>query len=172
MSALDLRDNNDVVSERVFLALAESLPEIKVLQRVDFSCCSGLPSAVPLVLAGLRQNSSLFPFHVTNCAISSVPPTPEEWAKCAGGSSIRLKDPPEDPTLGGRIQEFRSKLLPFASTDRETIQDRAELMRELGTFTVATQGLISTLSNIDKDRQENLRENLAEKSVLRNLGQP
>jgi hypothetical protein len=44
-------------------------------------------------------------------------------------------------------------------------------MRELDTFTVATQGLISTFSNIDKDRQENRREDRAEKSVLRNLGQ-
>jgi hypothetical protein len=45
-------------------------------------------------------------------------------------------------------------------------------MRELDTFTVATQGLISTLFNIDKDRQEYRREDQAEKCVLRNLGPP
>jgi Ran GTPase-activating protein (RanGAP) involved in mRNA processing and transport len=51
---LDLR-NNSGFSERAFLALAESLPEIKVLQRVDLSWCPGLPSAMPLLLAGLRK---------------------------------------------------------------------------------------------------------------------
>jgi Ran GTPase-activating protein (RanGAP) involved in mRNA processing and transport len=80
---LDLRNN--VFSERAFVALAESLPEIEVLQRVDLSWCTGLASAMPLLLAGLRKNTSLFRFHVTNCALSSVPPTPEETAKCAGG---------------------------------------------------------------------------------------
>jgi hypothetical protein len=81
---LDLPSNYDV-SERAFLALAESLPEIKVLQRVDLSWCRGLASAMPLLLAGLRQNTSLFRFHVTNCAPSSVPPSPKEMAKCVGG---------------------------------------------------------------------------------------
>jgi hypothetical protein len=76
------------VSERAFLALAELLPEIKVLQRVDFDWCTGLASAMPLLLAGLRKNTSLFRFHVAkinNCASSSVPPTPKETARCAGG---------------------------------------------------------------------------------------
>ena len=88
--------------------------------------------------------------------------------------SIRLTDPPDDPTLGGRIQEFRSKLAPSAPTDRQRVsfQDRPEPLGEQNTFAIATQGLISTLSNIDKDRQEHRREDQAEKSVLRNLGQP
>jgi hypothetical protein len=33
---------------------------------------------------------------------------------------IPLTDPPDDPTLGGRTQEFRSALTPFTPTDRET----------------------------------------------------
>jgi Leucine-rich repeat (LRR) protein len=72
-------------SEGALLALAESLPKIKALQRVDFDWCTGLASAMPLLLAGLRQNTSLFRFHVAGCAPSSVPPTPEDTARCAGG---------------------------------------------------------------------------------------
>jgi Ran GTPase-activating protein (RanGAP) involved in mRNA processing and transport len=83
---LDLRyDREPVYSEPAYLALAESLPEIKVLQRVDLSWCPGLASTMPLLLAGLRKNTSLFRFHVANCAPSSVPPTPEETARYAGG---------------------------------------------------------------------------------------
>jgi hypothetical protein len=52
----DLRYNHGV-SERAFLALATSLPEIKVMQQVDFRWCPGLASAVPLLLAGLRKNT-------------------------------------------------------------------------------------------------------------------
>jgi hypothetical protein len=71
--------------ERAYLALAESLPEIKVLQRVDFNWCTCLGSAMPLLLAGLRKNTTLFRFHVKYCAPDSVPPTPEQTARCAGG---------------------------------------------------------------------------------------
>jgi hypothetical protein len=40
---------------------------------------------MPLLLAGLRKNTSLFRFHVVNCAPSLVPPTSEETSRCAGG---------------------------------------------------------------------------------------
>jgi Ran GTPase-activating protein (RanGAP) involved in mRNA processing and transport len=80
---LDLRYNH-VLTERAFLTLAESLPEIKVLQRLYSSWCTGLASAMPLLLTGLRKNTSLFRIHVANCA-PSVPPTAAETAKCAGG---------------------------------------------------------------------------------------
>jgi hypothetical protein len=84
---LDLRDltYNNVLSERSFLALAESLPKIKILQRIDFDWYTGLASAMPLLLEGLRKNTSLFRFHVTNCAPYSFPPARESTAKCAGG---------------------------------------------------------------------------------------
>jgi hypothetical protein len=72
-------------SERAVLALAESLPEIKVLQRVDLTWNGGLVPALPLLLVGLRKNTSLFRFSIPNCAPSSVPPTTEETDKCAGG---------------------------------------------------------------------------------------
>jgi hypothetical protein len=42
-------------SERAFLALAESLPEIKELQRVDFTWYAPLASGMPLLLAGLHK---------------------------------------------------------------------------------------------------------------------
>jgi Ran GTPase-activating protein (RanGAP) involved in mRNA processing and transport len=81
---IDLHKNSGF-SEWVFLALAESLPEIKVLQEVDFNWCPGLASAMPVLLAGLQKNTSLFRFDVAGCAPYFVPPTPEETAKCAGG---------------------------------------------------------------------------------------
>jgi Ran GTPase-activating protein (RanGAP) involved in mRNA processing and transport len=81
---LDLRDNL-ILSQRAFLALATSLPEIKVLQRLDLSWCQGFASAIPSLLDGLRNNTSLFRFHVAACAPSSVPPTTAETNKCAGG---------------------------------------------------------------------------------------
>jgi Ran GTPase-activating protein (RanGAP) involved in mRNA processing and transport len=83
---LDLRYTRGGFNERgAYLVLAESLPEIKVLQQLDFSWCESLASAMPLLLAGLRKNTSLFRFNVSNCAPYSVPPTPKETAKFAGG---------------------------------------------------------------------------------------
>jgi hypothetical protein len=38
-----------------------------------------------LLLAGLRENTSLFRFHVAGCAPYQVPPTTEETARYAGG---------------------------------------------------------------------------------------
>jgi hypothetical protein len=81
---LDLRVNREF-SERALLALAESLPEIKVLQRAAFNWCRGLSSAMPFLLAGLRKNTSLFRFHVVGCAPSLVPPSPAETARYVGG---------------------------------------------------------------------------------------
>jgi hypothetical protein len=84
---LDLRQmrHSPGFSERAFLALAESLPEIKVLQRLALSWCTGLALVMPLLLAGLRKNTSLFRVHITDCAPSSAPPTTEETVQCAGG---------------------------------------------------------------------------------------
>jgi Ran GTPase-activating protein (RanGAP) involved in mRNA processing and transport len=81
----DLRCDRSRFSELAYLALAESLPEFKVLQRLDFEWCPGLASAMPLLLAGLRKNTSLFRFDVADCAPYSVPPTPGDTAKFAGG---------------------------------------------------------------------------------------
>jgi hypothetical protein len=78
-------------SERAFLALAESLSNIKVLQRLDLNWCTGLASVMPSLLTGLRKNTSLFRFHMAKCAPSSVPPTTEETARCAGGWMLEMK---------------------------------------------------------------------------------
>jgi hypothetical protein len=81
---IDWRGNYDV-GERAFLALAKSLPEIKVLQRINLRWCTGLASAMPLLLEGLRENTSLFRIQVANCGPALVPPRTEETARCAGG---------------------------------------------------------------------------------------
>jgi Ran GTPase-activating protein (RanGAP) involved in mRNA processing and transport len=109
---LDLRSNRHF-SERACLALAETLPGIKVLQQLDFDWCESLASAMPLLLAGLRKNTSLFRFNVTNCAPSSVPPTPEETARCAGGWMQEME------SLG-----YRNRLLTLMRTLEETPQPR------------------------------------------------
>jgi Ran GTPase-activating protein (RanGAP) involved in mRNA processing and transport len=115
---LDLRGNREF-SERALLALAESLPEIKVLQRVsidsDFDWCTGLvsPSVMPLLLAGLRKNTSLFRFHVAGCAPSSVPPLPEATARYAGGWMQEME------LLG-----YRNRFLPLIRAPKETLSPR------------------------------------------------
>jgi hypothetical protein len=109
---LDLRQDYGI-SERPFLALAESLPEIKVLQRVDLSWCPGLGSAMPSLLVGLRKNTSLFRFHLTGCAPSSVPPTTEETARCAGGWMQEIE------RLG-----YRNRFLPLIRAPKERLPPR------------------------------------------------
>jgi Ran GTPase-activating protein (RanGAP) involved in mRNA processing and transport len=116
---LDLRDNHGF-SERAFLALAGSLPEIKVLQRVDLSWCPGLASAMPLLLAGLRKHTSLFRFHVANCATSSIPPTAEETARCAGGWIHEIE------RLG-----YRNRFLPLIRAPKQRLPHRGVWPRAL-----------------------------------------
>jgi Ran GTPase-activating protein (RanGAP) involved in mRNA processing and transport len=82
---LNLRSEYITLSKPAFLGLAESLPKIKVLQRLDLSWCQGLASAIPLLLEGLRINTSLFRLHVAGCASSSVPPSTFQTNQCAGG---------------------------------------------------------------------------------------
>jgi Ran GTPase-activating protein (RanGAP) involved in mRNA processing and transport len=109
---LDLRFEHGS-SERVFLALAESLPEIKALQRVDLSWCPGLAAAMPLLLVGLRKNTSLFCIHVANCAPSLVPPTIQETAKCAGDWMQEME----------RVG-YRNRFLPLIRAPKERLTPR------------------------------------------------
>jgi Ran GTPase-activating protein (RanGAP) involved in mRNA processing and transport len=106
---LDLRHNREI-SERAFLALAESLPEIKMLRRVDLHWCTGLASTMPLLLAGLRENTSLFRFDVLKCAPSLVPLTTEETARCAGGWMQEME----------RLR-YRNRFLPLIRAPKETL---------------------------------------------------
>jgi Ran GTPase-activating protein (RanGAP) involved in mRNA processing and transport len=113
---LDLRDNHAIseqISERAFLALADSLPEIKVLQRFGFNWCPGLASAIPLLMEGLRKNTSLFRFHVTDCTPSSVPPTPKETVRCAGDWMQEME------RLG-----YRNRFLPLTRAPKDRLPPR------------------------------------------------
>jgi hypothetical protein len=109
---LDLR-SYPYFSERAYLALAESLPEIKVLQRVDFDWRPVLASAMPLLLAGLRKKTSLFRIHVVNCSLYSVPPITEHTTRCAGGWMQEME----------RL-EYRNRFLTFIHTPDETRRPR------------------------------------------------
>jgi Ran GTPase-activating protein (RanGAP) involved in mRNA processing and transport len=105
---LDLRTYS--LSERAFLALAESLPEMKVLQQVEVRWCPGLTSAMPLLLTGLRKNTSLIGFHVARFAPSSVPPTPQETARFTGGWMQEME------RLG-----YRNRFLPLIRAPKEKL---------------------------------------------------
>jgi Ran GTPase-activating protein (RanGAP) involved in mRNA processing and transport len=102
--------SNYYFSEQAFLALAESLPEIKTLQRLDFEWCTGLASAMPLLLVGLRKNTSMFRFHVADCALYWVPPRPEDTTKCAGGWMQEME------RMG-----YRNRVLPMIRAPEETL---------------------------------------------------
>jgi hypothetical protein len=95
------------------LALAKSLPDIKVLQRLDLSWCTGLAYAMPLLLLGLRKNTSLFRFQVANCVPSSVPPSPEDTARYAGGWMQEME------RLG-----YRNRFLTFIRAPEDTHRPR------------------------------------------------
>jgi hypothetical protein len=104
---LGLRDDRGV-SEHDFLALAESLPEIKELQQIHVIWCTGRASAMPLLLVGLRKNTSLFRFYVADCAPHFFPPTPEETARYAGGWMQEMEQ------LG-----YRNRFLPLICAPKE-----------------------------------------------------
>jgi Ran GTPase-activating protein (RanGAP) involved in mRNA processing and transport len=116
---LNLR-NNHGFSERALLTLADSLPKIKVLQRVDLTWCKGLVSAMPLLLVGLCKNTSLFHFHVTGCAPTSVLPTGESRARCAGGWMQ------ETERLG-----YRNRFFPLIRGPQERLPPRGVWPRAL-----------------------------------------
>jgi hypothetical protein len=83
------------------------------LQRVDFRWCTGLASAMPLLLEGLRKNTSLFRFHVADCAPSSVPAESWETARCAGGWMQEME------RLG-----YRNSFLPLIRAPKERLPPR------------------------------------------------
>jgi hypothetical protein len=83
------------------------------LQQLDLDWCESLASAMPLLLTGLRTNTSLFHFHLKNCAPVSVPPRPEERARCTGGWMQEME------RLG-----YRNRCLVLIRTLEETHQPR------------------------------------------------
>jgi hypothetical protein len=75
---------------------------------------------MPLLLAGLRKNSSLFRFHVTDCAPYFVPPSPEMAAKCAGGWIQEME------RLG-----YRNRFRPLIRAPQERLPPRGVWPRAL-----------------------------------------
>jgi Ran GTPase-activating protein (RanGAP) involved in mRNA processing and transport len=57
LQILNLQKNS--FGERGFMALAESLPNIKGLQQIDFRGNKGFQTTLPLLLEGFRENTSL-----------------------------------------------------------------------------------------------------------------
>jgi Ran GTPase-activating protein (RanGAP) involved in mRNA processing and transport len=108
LTELDLRDC-DNFGERGFTALANSLPKIKTLQRIVLKWCAGLASAMPLLLEGLRENTSLVQAIISGYTSESFPPV--------YASTCRY--------VGGRMQEmqflgYRNRVLPLVRAPVET----------------------------------------------------
>jgi hypothetical protein len=122
-------------SERALSTLADSLPKINMLQRVDLTWCKGLASAMPLLLAGLRKNTSLFRFHVAGCAPSVVPPTGESTARCAGGWMQEME------RLG-----YRNCFLPLIRAPKERLPPRGVWPRALARVTIFPDVIFEVLS--------------------------
>jgi Ran GTPase-activating protein (RanGAP) involved in mRNA processing and transport len=116
---LNLRTHNGF-SERAFLTLADSLSKNKVLQRVDLTWCRDLASAMPLLLVGLRKNTSLLRFDVVDYAPSVVPPTGESTARCTGGWMQEME------RLG-----YRNRFLPLIREPKERLPPRGVWTRAL-----------------------------------------
>jgi hypothetical protein len=68
---------------------------------------------MPLLLVGLRKNTSLFRIHVANCAPYFVPPTTEETARCAGGWMQEME----------RLT-YRNRFLPLLRAPKESLPPR------------------------------------------------
>jgi Ran GTPase-activating protein (RanGAP) involved in mRNA processing and transport len=66
LQVVDL-ESNDFTNEG-YLALASSLPNIKGLRQIDFSWApSSVPSVMPALLEGFRNNSSLHEVNIVGC---------------------------------------------------------------------------------------------------------
>lgn len=105
-----------------------------------------------------------------------------------GAPTYDLPDLPDDRILFGRTRRIRAKLTtrddgqraphPYPDDDTPTRRGgRAHadggdpnVGRDPNVLAIATQGLINTLSQIDRDQQRDRREDLAEKSLFRGLG--
>jgi Ran GTPase-activating protein (RanGAP) involved in mRNA processing and transport len=103
LNELDLTSNHmDIIhysghfSERGFLALANSLPEIRQLKRIHFQFCPGLISAMPSLLEGLRANTSVIQFDIARSFLTSMddphfPLTDLDTSKYSGDWMIQMQ---------------------------------------------------------------------------------
>jgi Leucine-rich repeat (LRR) protein len=76
LQILDLKYND--FGERGFMALAESLPNIKGLQQIDFTVTvnASFQSTMPLLLEGFRRNTSLVKVHIDDIGCENM-----EWSQ-------------------------------------------------------------------------------------------
>jgi hypothetical protein len=96
LKELDLYAVGFRFSERGFLALANSLPAIRKLKRIHFRWCPGLLSAMPSLLEGLRDNTSVVQFNITKSTKftlddTSFPLTDQNTAKYSGGWMMEMQ---------------------------------------------------------------------------------
>jgi hypothetical protein len=116
---LNLR-NHHGFSERALLILTDILPKIKVLQQVHIDWSEGLGLAMPLLLAGLRKNTSLFRFHVACRAPSVVPSLVKSRFRCAGSWMQEME------RLG-----YRNRFSPLMRDPQERLPPRGVWPRAL-----------------------------------------
>jgi hypothetical protein len=91
---------NDAFGERGFMALAESLPSIKVLQKINFDVNESFQSTIPLLLEGFRKNTSLVEVNIEIDGCENM-----EWSqelKFLGRRNrftplLKASDPPDAP---------------------------------------------------------------------------
>jgi hypothetical protein len=93
---------------------------------------------MPLLLAGLRKNTSLFCLHVAGCAPYAVPPTPEDTARDAGCWMQEMEQ------LGKR-NRYRERLLTFVRTPEETRRPRGLWPQALARVTTFPDVILEVL---------------------------
>jgi Ran GTPase-activating protein (RanGAP) involved in mRNA processing and transport len=100
LQILNLKGNR--FGERGFMALAESLPNIKGLQQINITAYAGFQLTLPLLLEGFRKNTSLVKVAIFGCALGDW----SEEIKFLGHrnrftSLLKASDPPgSSPRLG------------------------------------------------------------------------
>jgi hypothetical protein len=65
---------------------------------------------MPLLMEGLRKNTSLFRFHIVGCAPSEIPPTAEDTTKCDGGWMRETE-----------LMGYRNRFLPLKRAPKERL---------------------------------------------------
>jgi hypothetical protein len=118
LQTLNLAGND--FGERSFMALAESLPDIKVLQQISITSNESFQSTLPLLLDGFRKNTSLVEI---NIGIDQCEPGEFlQELKCLGKWNrftplLKASDPPSaSPWLG-----IWSLALPKVATEPDIL---------------------------------------------------
>jgi hypothetical protein len=89
---------------------------------------------MPLLLEGLRENTSLFRFHVAGCAPLLAPPTTQETAKYTGGWIQEME------RLG-----YRNRFLPLIRAPKERLPPRGVWPRALARVAILPDVIFEVL---------------------------